>query len=118
MPGSPLDPRARGCNDLIRNGAAVCEGADDVVNALGDIRTLREPQGDLFEAAPHDRAVVERAADALRERAFALLSHTPTPRDEVVRALQAPAAHVMAALVELALAGRAELLPGGLVTRL
>ncbi|CAN5229098.1 DNA-processing protein DprA [soil metagenome] len=118
VPGSPLDPRARGCNDLIRNGAAVCEGAEDVINALGDIRSLREPQGDLFSGAPEDRDAIDRAADALRERTFDLLSHTPTPRDELVRAVDAPAAHVMAALVELALAGRAELLPGGLVARL
>ena len=118
VPGSPLDPRARGCNDLIRNGAAVCEGADDVVHALDDLRSLREPQGDLFSPPPSDQPELDRAADALRERAFALLSHTPTPRDELVRALNAPAAHVTAALVELALAGRAELLSGGLVARL
>ena len=31
VPGSPLDPRCRGCNDLIRNGATLTENADDVV---------------------------------------------------------------------------------------
>jgi len=46
---------------------------------------------------------------------YALLSPTPIPRDELVRALGAPAPAVFAALVELALAGRAQLLPGGLV---
>jgi DNA processing protein len=115
VPGSPLDPRARGCNDLIRNGAAVCEGADDVVHALSGLSGAREPQGDLFDPAPADAEALDRAADALRERIAALLSPTPTPRDELARALGAPAAHVTAALVELALAGRAELLPGGLV---
>ena len=117
VPGSPLDPRARGCNDLIRNGAAVCEGAEDVVQALGQ-SSAREPQGDLFERAPADHAALDAAAERLRERVAALLSPTPTPRDELVRAVDAPAAHVTAALVELALAGRAELLPGGLVSRL
>jgi predicted Rossmann fold nucleotide-binding protein DprA/Smf involved in DNA uptake len=34
VPGSPLDPRARGGNDLIRQGAALCEGAEDVLRAL------------------------------------------------------------------------------------
>jgi DNA processing protein len=53
----------------------------------------------------------------LRDRVDALLSPTPTPRDEIVRALGEPAPGVFAALVELALAGKAELLPGGLVAR-
>ena len=72
-------------------------------------------RGDLFDRPPADQDALDRAADALRERAYALLSPTPTPCDEVVRALHAPAPAVLAALVELSLAGRAELLPGGLV---
>ena len=69
----------------------------------------RSPYGPLFEAAPQDEI------DAVRERIAALLSPTPTPRDELVRATGAPAPVVFAALVELSLAGRAVLLPGGMV---
>ena len=47
----------------------------------------------------------------------ALLSPTPTPRDELVRATGASAAMVAAALTELALAGRADLLPGGFAVK-
>ena len=43
VPGSPLDPRARGCNDLIRQGAAVCEGPDDVLRAIEAIGGFRAP---------------------------------------------------------------------------
>jgi DNA processing protein len=53
----------------------------------------------------------------LRERIAGLLSPTPTPRDELVRITGASAALVYAALTELALANRAELLPGGLAVR-
>ena len=49
---------------------------------------------------------------------MALLSPTPVPIDELARAVGAPASAVFAALIELDLAGRAELLPGGLVTGL
>src|SRR5512132_147279 len=35
VPGSPLDPRARGCNDLIRQGATLTESVADVLAALG-----------------------------------------------------------------------------------
>jgi DNA processing protein len=54
-------------------------------------------------------------ADAVRERIAELLSPTPSPRDDLIRITGAPAAVVYAALTELALAGRVELLPGGLV---
>lgn len=111
VPGSPLDPRARGTNDLIRQGAAICEGAEDVLRALGALRDLREP-----EMSPYPQPPAE-ADDALRERLADLLSPTPVSRDELVRAAAAPASAVFAALMELALAGRAELLPGGMVAK-
>jgi len=111
VPGSPLDPRARGTNDLIRQGAALCEGADDVLRAIETLRGFAEPPPARFEgpAAEPD--------DGLRTRIAALLSPTPVSRDEIVRATAAPAPAVFAALVELSLAGKAELLPGGMVAK-
>jgi DNA processing protein len=43
VPGSPLAPRSRGVNDLIRQGAMVCEGAADVLRELSTVRSLDEP---------------------------------------------------------------------------
>lgn len=110
VPGSPLDPRARGVNDLIRHGAHLCEGVDDVIHGLETLRNLSEPPSAY---APPDPG--EPDAEAI-ERVAALLSPTPTPRDELARALGLPVGLVSAALLELSLAGRAELLPGGLVS--
>jgi DNA processing protein len=112
VPGSPLDPRARGTNDLLRQGAAICEGVDDVLRALEAFRGLGERERRPVSGPPvtPDAGLVERLA--------ALLSPTPVSRDELVRAAAAPAPAVFAALVELSLAGRAELLPGGMVTSL
>ncbi|WP_374275380.1 DNA-processing protein DprA [Brevundimonas sp.] len=107
VPGSPLDPRARGCNDLIRNGAILCEGVDDVTRAFETLRSLSEPPPtadwpiDTGDIAPD---VIERIA--------ALLSPTPVSRDELARAAGVPAGQLAAALLELSLAGRADLLPG------
>ena len=109
VPGSPLDPRSRGPNELLRQGAILCEGLDDVERAFNTLRTLREAETDNpFDGAPDEieAAVIERVA--------ALLSPTPTPRDELARALGLPIGTVSAALLELSLAGRADLLPGGL----
>lgn len=111
VPGSPLDPRAKGTNDLIRQGAAICEGAEDVLRALEGLGGFRAPEPPRFQPA-----AVE--ADAtLREDLARLLSPTPVSRDELVRAAAAPAPAVFAALMELALAGRADLLPGGMVVK-
>lgn len=51
VPGSPLDPRAEGCNDLLRTGATLCAAAADIIDALaplvaGGVR----PRSDLFDA--------------------------------------------------------------------
>lgn len=111
VPGSPLDPRSRGPNELLRQGAILCEGLEDIERAFNTLRTLREPAYDNpFIGAPDDVDV------ALIERVAALLSPTPTPRDELARALNRPIGEVAAALLELSLAGRAVLSPGGLVS--
>jgi len=109
VPGSPLDPRAKGTNDLLRQGAAICEGAEDVLRALESLRGFHERERPSYAGPP-----VEPVPGLLR-RVAELLSPTPVSRDEIVRAAGAPAAAVFAVLVELSLAGRAELLPGGMV---
>ena len=111
VPGSPLDPRSKGPNELLRQGAILCEGLDDVERAFSTLRTLREPPGDSpFHGAPDD------LDEALIEQIAALLSPTPIPRDELARALDLPIGVVAAALLELSLADRATLLPGGLAS--
>ncbi len=109
VPGSPLDPRARGPNELLRQGAILCEGIEDIDRAFNTLRTLREPPADPMR---FDGDI----DDAFLDRVAALLSPTPTPRDEIARALDAPVSQVAAALLELSLSGRADLLPGGLAS--
>jgi DNA processing protein len=41
VPGSPLDPRADGANDLLRDGATFCTRAEDVIEALAEQNLLR-----------------------------------------------------------------------------
>ncbi len=53
VPGSPLDPRSEGTNDLLRQGATVCTGAADVIDALraGAQRAI-QPSLDIEESVP------------------------------------------------------------------
>ncbi len=70
VPGSPLDPRAKGTNRLIREGATLTESADDVMGVLRPIigREFADPPrtGDLF--APPDFAALEAEADRIRSK--------------------------------------------------
>jgi DNA processing protein len=54
VPGSPLDPRAEGTNDLLREGANICARPEDVLNVLEPLRA-RDPFSVLREE--HHRAV-------------------------------------------------------------
>jgi DNA processing protein len=111
VPGSPLDPRSRGGNNLIRQGAAVCESAEDVLAAI-------EPLGGFAAPAPDGWPTAEGEPSAdLMERVLELLAPSPAPIDELARQAGAAAGLVFAALVELSLAGRAELGPGGVARR-
>jgi DNA processing protein len=111
VPGSPLDPRARGCNDLIRQGAAICEGAEDVLRAIELISGFAAPTPPRFDPTRDGGE-----DSALTQTVFELLSPTPVHVDELARMTGAPAGAVFAAVVELSLAGRAELSVGGMAS--
>lgn len=114
-PGSPLDPRARGANALIKDGARLIETAEDVLDALSAPPRLDEPAAG---PPPFDMkaAALEREAQSVRATVRSLLSPTPTTRDDIVRAAGASVSAVAAALIELELAGEAVQLPGDVVT--
>jgi DNA processing protein len=117
VPGSPLDPRARGSNGLIRQGAYLVESAKDVLDILSGARSLAEPQHDAFEPDPFQSIEAEmpdpRALDRLREA----LSYTPVSLDELARSSGLSAPQVRACLMELELGGEAVTLAGGLAVR-
>jgi DNA processing protein len=128
VPGSPLDPRSRGANELLRQGATLVETVDDVLRVLDALPGLAEPEnapyrrpGSAKTAFRDDSAGEDDGADSettdLRERIETLLSATPTGIDLLVRESGAPSSAVLASLTELALADRIDLLPGNLAVR-
>jgi len=112
VPGSPLDPRARGCNQLIRDGAILIQHADDVLEALGPIDRravgVAEERADPPEPPPPD----ERASEEI----LSLLGPVAVAVDELVRQSGLSAAQVQLALLELDLAGRLDRHAGGRVS--
>jgi DNA processing protein len=115
VPGSPLDPRAQGCNLLIREGATLIQTADDVLEALRPI----DPRAGLFEPAGGGYAAPRIAADADdgdRRTVIGLLGPAPVPVDEIVRQSGRPPAIVQTVLLELELGCRLERHAGGQVS--
>jgi DNA processing protein len=112
VPGFPADPRAQGCNGLIREGAILVQNADDVLEAIGSIdsRMLRSPRNDFATAPPQEPGEHER------DKVLSLLALAATPVDEVVRQSGLAAAIVQAVLLEFELAGRLERHAGGRIS--
>ena len=113
VPGSPLDPRAKGTNRLIRDGATLTEAAEDVVNVLASQKWgFREPGAASGPTSPASGTDTGH----LRKVLIELLGPAPTDVDELVRQCRADTSEVLAALLELELAGRVERHPGGKVS--
>ncbi len=128
-PGAPEDPRAGGCNQLIRDGAALIRNAQDVIEALNAPRSLglAEPGREfLFD----DPAFADDAEDdrfdefevdpdhgaALAEQILRLIGPHPVEMDELARQCGASPAEFSLAILELDLAGRIEIHRGSLVS--
>ena len=114
VPGSPLDPRTAGTNDLIKQGATLTTCADDVINAVSPImeRPIQLPGDGLGERDTDDN---EPHADE-RARIVNLLGPSPIGIDDIMRMSNTSAAIVRTVLLELELAGRLERQGGGMVT--
>ena len=130
VPGSPLDPRCLGSNDLIRQGAHLTEGIDDVLANLPTHPLLQGIQRlplfdrpglvapELSEAgSPFDGPINPDEHPALRRQLMVLLSPTPVSVDDLVARCQVSPASVSAVLLELELAGEVQFLPGARVAR-
>tara|TARA_R110000868_G_scaffold323066_1_gene584007 strand:- start:1708 stop:2853 length:1146 start_codon:yes stop_codon:yes gene_type:complete len=140
VPGSPLDPRARGGNQLLRDGAHLIESVEDVLAILENTPAIKpdnlppgpegtglEDEADLFEfdaiepdAAPPGPgpSAPETSPSAIpAERIEALLSPTPISADELARQAAIPVGQIRAILLELEMEGKIDVLPGGLLQR-
>ncbi len=126
VPGSPLDPRCQGSNDLIRQGANLTETAADVLANLPDHPSrqglARDPlflhaRSGFAEPAAELKPAQASAAELAKARQSVpgLVGAAPVVVDEIARHCQLSVAAITAVLLELELAGRVEILPGNRV---
>lgn len=113
IPGSPLDPRAQGCNQLIRDGAILVQSAADVAELLTDFTGA--PRSTFREHAADYQVPTDEVGDDPADIA-ALLTIAPVAVDELIRQSDAGPAAVQLALLELELAGKLVRHAGGRVS--
>lgn len=118
VPGTPLDPRHKGTNQLLRDGATLVESAADVFDTLRPLIGSRRPRPvqPAFDPPPPVAAKMPAAdAEGLAGRLVERLGPEPLAIDELVRQCEATVADVQGALLDLELAGRLERHPGNRV---
>lgn len=101
-PGSPLDPRVKGCHRLLKQGAALIENAQDVLDVLGNFREIHEPSS-LYTGT--DSFDYDGDLDKAKNAVKALLSPSPTSRNDIIRLSGLPISLAAAALLEMELLG-------------
>ncbi len=127
VPGHPFDARASGCNMLIRDGARLVRGAEDVLELLPDLQETASATQmamdlpgpavatpDIPPAPPETRSLAETAA--LHSQILSRLGPSPLAEDQLIRDLGAPSRAVAPALTDLELDGRIRRQPGGLLS--
>jgi len=119
VPGSPLDPRAAGTNNLLRQGATLVTDAKDIVETLAPILG-RGPLPPSIELASCDETdtppPLPDIAQSDRERVLEALGPSPVDIDELIRATGLETRKVHIILLELDLAGRLQRHGGQLVS--
>jgi len=125
VPGHPLDPRAGGCNQLIRDGATLVRGPQDVVAALNLTKggpTHKTPNSaDMARPTAPPRPAPSRNGGSpaldLSRRILSLLGPSPVAEDQLIRELALPAGQVLPQLVALELDGKVQRQSGGFLSR-
>jgi DNA processing protein len=117
VPGSPLDPRCRGTNNLLRQGAILAERAADVIAALQGMAGTAPPI-ELENGWQLSEIATDSPSDDALRTVQELLGTDPVMVDELVRQCHLSAPAVRAVLLELELAGRLERHPGNRVSLL
>jgi DNA processing protein len=100
VPGSPLDSRSRGCNNLIKQGATLVDSADDVLSYMGiaikHVEAVNKQKNDQC----YQRNETDHCSE-LKESILAEISHTPIPIDSLFQTQDCSLSRLLTLLTEL-----------------
>lgn len=109
VPGAPSDPRAQGCNGLIKQGAHLIQNVEDILEVLNNqMDTGLSAQKPLDYQQQPQSDPDGKELEASRAEIQIMLSPSPVTVDELVRNCQSSPSTVSLVLLEMELAGRLE----------
>jgi DNA processing protein len=120
VPGSPMDPRSYGTNQLIKDGAILTRSIDDILEALPDTVLRQEVIPQVKTAAKEKASITSPDDNAIagpshpytktpvkqEERILELLSPNPVHIDEIIRQSGINTSDAATILTTLELTGR------------
>ncbi|HIP23337.1 MAG TPA: DNA-protecting protein DprA, partial [Rhodobacteraceae bacterium] len=119
VPGSPLDPRATGCNMLLRDGAGLVRSGADVIeyleSAAQGVFDIPAPAPEASQPPPAQPISAPKSA-ALPVTLMSLLSTAPIPEDTLIRESGLPTPKAMELIFDLEMTGEITRHPGGMLS--
>jgi DNA processing protein len=116
VPGSPLDPRCEGTNNLLKNGATLVSEARDLLDALQPLTRIGSIQTQTLDEPAYEDLGEHETNDDDRRRIIEALGPTPIAIDEIIAYCGLSAAKIYFVLLELDIAGRLQRHSGGAVS--
>jgi DNA processing protein len=107
VPGFPLDPRAKGCNYLIKQGAFLIDSIENFLDNLPNFNInerYSDNQSHIY--TPVSIAIDENELVNAREEIYMLLSSTPISMEEIAKETKISLPVIYTILLELELAGK------------
>ena len=107
VPGRVDSPRSAGCHDLIKDGAQLCESAEDVLAEFAHLQAIE----------PEEPEIPMPTLSHPEQQVFHVLTHEEMQQDEIIRRSELPAAQVSVILLQLEMKKLVQQHPGRLFTR-
>ena len=107
VPGRVDSPRSAGCHDLIKDGAQLCESAEDVLTEFAHLQAIE----------PEEPEIPMPTLSHPEQQVFHVLTHEEMQQDEIIRLSELPAAQVSVILLQLEMKKLVQQHPGRLFTR-
>ena len=107
VPGRVDSPRSAGCHDLIKDGAQLCESAEDVLAEFSHLQAIE----------PEEPEIPMPTLSHPEQHVFHVLTHEEMQQDEIIRRSELPAAQVSVILLQLEMKKLVQQHPGRLFTR-
>jgi DNA processing protein len=120
VPGHPFDARASGCNMLIRDGATLVRGAEDIITMLEAQNNVID-ESDVQIPLPLEQNVPETRSlsetNKLHQQILDSLGPSPIAEDQLLRDIGAQTSRMIPILTNLEMDGQIRRAPGGMISR-